>query len=58
MSAYADLSGDLTSVNYSSIRQGALENRENFKTLQKVIIFKFLYPLYKRWLGSAISKKE
>ena len=54
--AYADLSGDLTSVNYSSIRQGALENRENFKTLQKVIIFKFLYPLYKRWLGSAIAK--
>lgn len=54
--AYADLSGDLTSVNYSSIRQGALEIRENFKVLQKVIVSKFLNPLFKRWLGMAIEK--
>ena len=53
--AYADMSNDLTSVNYSSIRQGALENRENFKILQKLIISKFLNRLYKRWLGTAIS---
>ena len=53
---YADLSGDLSSVNYSSIRQGALEVRENYKMLQGVLVNKFLQPLYKRWLIAAIMK--
>ena len=53
--AYADLSGDLTSVNYSSIRQGALETRENYKILQMIIVEQLLKPLFKRWLGMAIS---
>ena len=53
---YADLSGDLTSVNYSSIRQGALETRENYKILQKVLINKFLSPLFKKWLPFALMK--
>ena len=47
--------GDLTSVNYSSVfGKGALEIRENFKILQKLIISKFLNRLYKRWLGMAL----
>ena len=53
---YADLSGDLTSVNYSSIRQGALEVRENYKMLQGILVNKFLDPLFKRWLIAAIMK--
>ena len=53
---YADLSGDLSNVNYSSIRQGALEIRENYKMLQSVIIEKFLNPLFKRWLAAAMMK--
>ena len=54
---YADLSGDLSSVNYSSIRQGALEIRENYKMLQGVILNKFLNPLFKRWLAAVMEKE-
>ena len=53
---YADLSGDLSSVNYSSIRQGALEVRENYKMLQGILVNKFLEPLFKRWLIASIMK--
>lgn len=53
---YADMSGDLTSVNYSSIRQGALDTRENYKVLQDVLIFKLLHPLFKAWLPTALMK--
>ena len=53
---YADMSGDLTSVNYSSIRQGALDTRENYKVLQDILIFKLLLPLFKAWLPSAIIR--
>ena len=34
---YADLTGDLSDVNYSSIRQGALEVRENYKNDSGII---------------------
>ena len=51
---YADMSGDLSSVNYSSIRQGALEIRENYKMLQMVLVNKFLNPLFRRWLASSL----
>ena len=53
---YADLSGDLSNVNYSSIRQGALEVRENYKILQDVMIIYLLMPLFKRWLPQAIIR--
>ena len=53
---YADLSGDLSNVNYSSIRQGALEVRENYKMLQGILVNKFLDPLFKRWLIASIMK--
>lgn len=53
---YADISGDLSSVNYSSIRQGALEVRENYKMLQDVIVAFLLNPLFKRWLAHALMR--
>lgn len=52
---YADMTGDLTSVNYSSIRQGALDTRENYKVLQDVLIEKLLAPLFRAWLPKAIE---
>ena len=52
---YADLSGDLSNVNYSSIRQGALEVRENYKILQDVVILYLLMPLFKRWISYALT---
>lgn len=53
---YADMSGDLTSVNYSSIRQGALDTRESYKVLQDVLIEKLLMPLFRAWLPIAIER--
>ena len=48
--SYHDLANDLTDVNYSSIRQGALDVRENWKVLQQWFIRKFHHPLYRMWL--------
>ena len=48
--SYHDLANDLTDVNYSSIRQGALDVRENWKVLQQWFIRKFHNPLYRIWL--------
>ena len=48
--SYNDLSNDLTSVNYSSIRQGALIDRDYYKTIQQFVIDHFTKPIYERWL--------
>ena len=53
--SYHSLSNDLTSVNYSSIRQGALEDRSSFALHQQFIIDHFIEPVYKSWLEMAIS---
>ena len=52
---YADMTGDLSDVNYSSIRQGALEIRENYKMLQKMIVW-ILDKIYFEWLINALMK--
>lgn len=54
--SYASLSNDLESVNYSSIRQGALEERHHFKKEQRFVIEHFLQPVYERWLLMAMTK--
>lgn len=48
--SYHDLSNDLTDVNYSSIRQGALNIRYNWKLLQKWFIRRKHEKVYRRWL--------
>ena len=53
---YADLTGDLSDVNYSSIRQGALEIRENYKMLQKLIVW-LLNHIYMEWLMEALMRE-
>lgn len=53
--SYHALSNDLTSVNYSSIRQGALEDRAMYKLYQKFVIEHFIDPVFKSWLEMAIS---
>lgn len=53
--SYHALSNDLTSVNYSSIRQGALEDRAMYKLYQKFVIEHFIDPIFKSWLEMAIS---
>jgi lambda family phage portal protein len=48
--SYNSLANDLEGVNFSSIRQGALEERENWKMFQVWIIEHLLQPLYEQFL--------
>ena len=49
------MSNDLSSVNYSSIRQGALEDRSAYQIMQQFIIEHFIDPVFKSWLEMAMS---
>jgi lambda family phage portal protein len=53
--SYHSLSNDLTSVNYSSIRQGALEDRSMYQIYQQFVIDHFVDPIFKSWLEMSIS---
>jgi lambda family phage portal protein len=52
--SYNNLASDLTSVNFSSIRQGALDEREVWKGLQEWLISTWCEWLYDRWLQRAL----
>ncbi|WP_353277772.1 phage portal protein [Wolbachia endosymbiont (group A) of Agelastica alni] len=56
---YEQLTGDLTGVNYSSIRAGLIEFRRRCAMLQhNVIVFQFCRPVWDRWLELAILSGE
>jgi lambda family phage portal protein len=48
--SYASLSNDLESTSYSSIRQGALEERDAYRMQQQFILDHFIIPAYSAWL--------
>ncbi|RRJ96845.1 phage portal protein [Opitutaceae bacterium TAV4] len=48
--SYNNLASDLTGVNFSSIRQGALDEREMWKGLQQVFIDNLSDPVFEAWL--------
>ena len=49
------ISGDLSGINYSSIRAGLLEFRRKCEQYQhSVFIFQVCHPVYKRWLREAM----
>lgn len=52
--SYNNLASDLTSVNFSSIRQGALDEREVWKGLQEMVIEQWNEWLYAKWLERAL----
>ena len=52
--SYHALSNDLSEANYSSLRQGALEDRDAWRTLQSWLIECFYEPVYAAWLEPAI----
>lgn len=52
--SYTTLSSDLEGVNYSSIRAGLLEEREEWIQLQGWMIQDWHRPIFRRWLQSAI----
>ena len=47
---YNNVAGDLEGVNFSSIRQGTLDEREHWKDLQEWLIENFLCPLFEDWI--------
>lgn len=53
--SYIDLANDLESVSYSSIRQGALADRDNYRALQGFMIRHFIMPVFEAWLRATIS---
>ena len=53
---YMSLSGDLSEANYSSMRQGSLETRRNFRAKQEHFCTKFLKPNFAAWLEINLLK--
>ncbi|EEB56093.1 putative phage portal protein [Wolbachia endosymbiont of Culex quinquefasciatus JHB] len=52
---YEQLTGDLTGVNYSSIRAGLIEFRRRCAMLQhNIMVFQFCRPVWNRWLELAV----
>ena len=53
--SYTSLANDLEATSYSSIRQGALEERDFYRSIQQVMIDHFVRPVYEAWLGAAME---
>ena len=51
---YHSLSKDLEGVSYSSSRTGTLEEREHYKTSQRLTIAQLCRPYFDRWLVNAL----
>ena len=56
--SYVSLANNLEGVNYSSIRQGTLEERDNYRILQRFMIDHFIEPVFNKWLLQTMSFKE
>ncbi|MFZ8926078.1 MAG: phage portal protein, partial [Candidatus Nanopelagicales bacterium] len=53
--SYTSLSNDLEATSYSSIRQGALEERDYYRTLQQFMLDHFVRPAFDAWLEAAME---
>ena len=53
--SYTTMANDLENVNFSSIRHGSLEDRDNWKVLQNWVIEHFCRPVFEQWLIMAIT---
>lgn len=51
---YNNLASDLEGVNFSSIRQGTLDEREHWKELQEWLIESLVQPVFDAWLPRAL----
>jgi lambda family phage portal protein len=52
--SYVNLANDLEGVNFSSIRQGTLDEREHWKELQEWLIESLIEPVFAAWLPRAL----
>lgn len=53
--SYVGLSNDLRGVSYSSIRQGALDERDHWRMLQTWIVEHLVGPVFRNWLEMALT---
>ena len=53
--AYNTLANDLEGVNFSSIRSGVLEEREQWRTIQNWLSNQLCRPVYRAWLVQALT---
>tara|TARA_R110000796_G_scaffold249361_1_gene377056 strand:+ start:2843 stop:4339 length:1497 start_codon:yes stop_codon:yes gene_type:complete len=53
--SYTSLSNDLEATSYSSIRQGALEERDQYRSWQRFVSDHFVRPIFEEWLGAAME---
>ena len=52
---YEQFTGDLTGVNYSSIRAGLLEFRRRMEQIQNIVfVHQFCRPIWERWMDQAV----
>lgn len=51
---YNNLANDLEGVNFSSIRQGTLDEREHWKEMQEWLIETLVQPVFEAWLPRAL----
>ena len=51
--SYSSMTGDLTAVNFSSIRAGVLEDRDTYIEWQAWLIEQLAKPIYNNWLKMA-----
>lgn len=54
--SYTGFTGDLEAVNYSSIRAGLIEERENWRVLQAWFAEHCLGRIYEAWLSGALTR--
>ena len=52
--SYHELSHDLSSANYSSLRQGALGDQDEWRQDQNDLIEEFCQPVFEAWLSMAL----
>jgi lambda family phage portal protein len=55
---YATLANDLEAVNYSSMRAGTIETRDQWQVLQGWFIDSLVMPVYREWLASALVRGD
>ena len=53
--SYNGLANDLEGVNFSSIRAGVLDERDQWMTVQGWFIESFMTPVYESWLRAALA---
>lgn len=54
--SYSGLSNDLTDVNYSSIRTGVIDERDEWMVIQNVTINQFLTPVFEEWMELSLLR--